>query len=88
MSLSGLAPEHESELEAAGKIICSCAAPEFSRVRRPSLLDKVAIENRLADVLRARVDLSLAKGRKQAVAATAWREAVVALFRATIYLTD
>lgn len=51
---------------------------EFSPGRRLSLLDMVALENRLADVLGARVDLSPAKGLKEPVAARASREAVLA----------
>jgi uncharacterized protein len=51
---------------------------EFSPGRRLSLLDMVAIENRLAEVLGVRVDLSPAKGLKTPVAARASREAVVA----------
>jgi predicted nucleotidyltransferase len=51
---------------------------EFSPGRRLSLLDMVAIENRLAEVLGASVDLSPAKGLKEPVAAKASREAEVA----------
>lgn len=51
---------------------------ELSPGRRLSLLDMVAIENRLADVLGVRVDLSPAKGLKEPVAAKASREAVLA----------
>ena len=51
---------------------------EFSPGRRLSLLDMVAIENRLADVLGVRVDLSPRKGLKEPVAAKALREAVLA----------
>jgi predicted nucleotidyltransferase len=51
---------------------------EFSPGRRLSLLDMVALENRLADVLGARVDLSPAKGLKEPVADKASREAVLA----------
>jgi predicted nucleotidyltransferase len=51
---------------------------EFSPGRRLSLLDMVDIENRLADMLGARVDLSPAKGLKEPVAANASREAVLA----------
>ena len=49
---------------------------EFAPERRLSLLDMVAIENRLADMLGARVDLSPARGLKEPVAAKASREAV------------
>jgi predicted nucleotidyltransferase len=51
---------------------------EFSPGRRLSLLDMVAIENRLTDMLGVRVDLSPAKGLKEPVAARASREAVLA----------
>jgi hypothetical protein len=51
---------------------------EFVPDRRLSLLDMVAIENRLADMLGARVDLSPARGLKEPVAAKASREAVLA----------
>ncbi|MGD0499388.1 MAG: nucleotidyltransferase domain-containing protein [Bryobacteraceae bacterium] len=51
---------------------------EFAPGRRLSLLDMVAIENRLADLLGAHVDLSPAKGLKEPVAAKASREAVLA----------
>lgn len=51
---------------------------EFFPGRRLSLLDMVGIENRLADVLGARVDLSPANRLKEPVAANASREAVLA----------
>ncbi len=51
---------------------------EFAPGRRLSLLDMVAIENRLGDMLGVRVDLSPAKGLKEPVAAKASREAVLA----------
>ncbi|HXR75281.1 MAG TPA: nucleotidyltransferase domain-containing protein [Bryobacteraceae bacterium] len=51
---------------------------EFDPARRLSLLDMVAIENRLADMLGVRVDLSPAKSLKEPVAAKASREAVLA----------
>ena len=51
---------------------------EFAPGRRLSLLDMVAIEDRLADMLGVRVDLSPAKGLKEPVAAKASREAVLA----------
>src|SRR2546425_10973685 len=51
---------------------------EFAPGRRLSLLDMVAIETRLADMLGVRVDLSPAKGLKEPVAAQASREAVLA----------
>ena len=44
---------------------------EFAPGRRLSLLDMVAIESRLADMLGVRVDLSPAKGLKEPVAAKA-----------------
>ncbi len=51
---------------------------QFSPGRRLSLLDMVGLENRLADLLGIRVDLSPAKGLKEPVAAKAAREAVLA----------
>jgi predicted nucleotidyltransferase len=51
---------------------------EFAPGRRLSLLDMVAIEDRLADMLGVRVDLSPVKGLKEPVAAKASREAVLA----------
>jgi predicted nucleotidyltransferase len=51
---------------------------EFAPERRLSLLDMVALENRLAEMLGVRVDLSPAKGLKEPVAAKASREAVLA----------
>jgi uncharacterized protein len=51
---------------------------EFDSSRRLSLLDMVATENRLADMLGVRVDLSPAKSLKDSVAAKASREAVLA----------
>jgi len=51
---------------------------EFDPSRRLSLLHMVAIENRLADMLGVRVDLSPAKSLKHPVAAKASREAVLA----------
>jgi predicted nucleotidyltransferase len=51
---------------------------EFDPSRRLSLLDMVATENRLADMLGVRVDLSPAKSLKDPVAAKASREAVLA----------
>jgi predicted nucleotidyltransferase len=51
---------------------------EFTPGRRLSLLDMVALENRLTEMLGVRVDLSPAKGLKEPVAARAAREAVVA----------
>ena len=51
---------------------------EFDRSRRLSLLDMVAIENRLAEVLGVRVDLSPANTLKEPVRQKAAREAVLA----------
>jgi hypothetical protein len=51
---------------------------EFDPSRRLSVLDMVAIENRLSDMLGVRVDLSPANSLKEPVAATASREAVLA----------
>lgn len=51
---------------------------EFACGRHLSLLDMVAIENRLADMLGVRVDLSPAKGLKEPVAERASRESVLA----------
>jgi uncharacterized protein len=51
---------------------------EFAPGRRLSLLDMVAIENRLTDMLGIQVDLSPAKELKEPVAAKASREAVLA----------
>jgi hypothetical protein len=51
---------------------------EFAPGLRLSLLDMVAIENRLAEMLGVRVDLSPAKGLKEPVAAKASGEAVLA----------
>jgi predicted nucleotidyltransferase len=50
---------------------------EFAPGRRLSLLDMVALENRLADMLGVPVDLS-PKGLKEPVAVRASREAVLA----------
>jgi len=51
---------------------------EFTPGRRLTLLDMVAMEDRLGDMLGVRVDLSPAKGLKEPVAAKAAREAVIA----------
>ena len=51
---------------------------EFAPGRRLSLLDMVAIENRLTDVLGVREDLSPATALKEPVAAKASGEAVLA----------
>ena len=51
---------------------------EFDPGRRLSLVDMVAIENRLTDLLGVRVDLSSAKTLKEPVRNKAKREAVLA----------
>ena len=51
---------------------------EFDPGRRLSLVDMVAIENRLTDLLGVRVDLSPAKTLKEPVRYNAKREAVLA----------
>ena len=51
---------------------------EFAPGRRLTLLDLVAIENRLTDMLGIHVDLSPSKGLKEPVAAKALREALLA----------
>ena len=51
---------------------------EFDPGRRLSLVDMVAIENRLTDLLGVRVDLSPAKTLKEPVRNKAKREAVLA----------
>ena len=51
---------------------------EFEPGRRLSLVDMVAIENRLAELLGVRVDLSPAKTLKEPVCNKAEREAVLA----------
>jgi uncharacterized protein len=51
---------------------------DFAPGRRLSLLHMVAIENRLAEMLGVRVDLSPAKTLKEPVADRASREAVIA----------
>src|SRR5229473_2455838 len=50
---------------------------EFDPGRRLSLLDMVAIEDRLTEMLGIRVDLSPASGLKEPVAAKAAREAIL-----------
>lgn len=51
---------------------------EFDAARRYSLLDRVGLENRLAEMLGARVDLSPAATLKDPVRRKADREAVLA----------
>ena len=85
--------EHETELRAAGVehlllhgsyargtavSELSDVVAEFDPGRRLSLLDMVGIENRLADLLGVRVDLSPANLLKEPVRQNAAREAVLA----------
>lgn len=51
---------------------------EFAPGRRLSLVDMVALENRLAELLGVRVDLSPARHLKEPVAARAARDAILA----------
>jgi len=61
---------------------------EFDPRRRFSLVDMVAIKNRLTDLLGVRVDLSPAKTLKEPVRDKAKREAVPAFSRASLSLAD
>jgi predicted nucleotidyltransferase len=61
---------------------------EFAPERRLSLVDMVAIENRLADMFGVSVDLSPAKGLKEPVATKASREAVLAFREPALSLRD
>src|SRR3954453_21631799 len=61
---------------------------EFYPSHRLSLLDMVAIENQLADLLGVRVDLSPAKSLKAPIAAKASREAVLAFQGPILPLRD
>ena len=86
--------EHRAELEAAGVVHlrlhgsvargeASDASDvdliaEFDAARQYSLLDRVALENRLAEMLGAPVDLSPANTLKNPVRRKAAREAVLA----------
>jgi len=86
--------EHEPELKAAGivhlRLHGSLARgtgaqtsdvdliAEFDASKRLSLLDMVALENRLSDLLGAPVDLSPEHTLKQPIAARAAHEAVLA----------
>jgi uncharacterized protein len=86
--------QKESELKAAGIISLSLfgsvargdASPEsdidlmaeFDPARQFSLLDMVGLENRLADILDARVDLTPAKSLKEHIRDRVTREAILA----------
>jgi uncharacterized protein len=86
--------QNEPELKAAGIIRLSLfgsvargdASPksdidlmaEFDPARQFSLLDMVGLENRLADILGARVDLTSAKSLKEHIRDRVTREAILA----------
>jgi len=76
--------EHAAELKAAGVVHLFRSSSdvdviaEFDPGRRLSLVDMVAIENLLTDLLGVRVDLSPAKTLKEPVRDKARREAVLA----------
>ena len=86
--------EHEPELKAAGVVrLCLFGSvargdasaqsdvdlmAEFDSAREFSLLDRVRLENRLADILGAKVDLAPAKTLKDGIRERAIREAVLA----------
>jgi uncharacterized protein len=86
--------QHQAELEAAGVVhlrvhgsVARGDASDYSDVdliadfdaaRRYSLLDRVALENQLAEMLGARVDLSPVTTLKDPVRRKADREAVLA----------
>jgi predicted nucleotidyltransferase len=86
--------EHELELKAAGIVRLSLfgsvargdATPqsdvdliaEFDAAREFSILDRVRLENRLADLLGVKVDLAPAKALKDGIRERANREAVLA----------
>ena len=86
--------EHQAELEAAGvlhlRLHGSLARgdssgssdvdliADFDAAREYSLLDRVALENRLAEILGAPVELSPAAALKDSVRRKAAREAVLA----------
>jgi predicted nucleotidyltransferase len=86
--------EHEAELKSAGiehlSLFGSKARgedspksdvdlmAEFDAARKFSLLDMVALENRLADILNMPVDLAPAKSLKDGIRERATREAVLA----------
>jgi predicted nucleotidyltransferase len=86
--------EHEAELKSAGiehlSLFGSKARgddspksdvdlmAEFDAARKFSLLDMVALENRLADILNMPVDLAPAQSLKDGIRERATREAVLA----------
>lgn len=86
--------EHEPELKAEGivhlRLFGSLARGEgtpssdvdliadLDRSKRLTLLNMVRLENRLSDLLNAKVDLSLAESLKEVVRARALREAISA----------
>ncbi len=86
--------EHEAELRSAGIVRLSIfgsvargdSSPEsdvdllaeFDPSKEFSLLDMVHLENRLADILGARVDLAPARALKERIRERATREAVLA----------
>jgi len=86
--------EHEPELKAAGIMRLSLFGSvargdgsaesdvdlmaEFDPARELSLLDLVGLENRIADILGVRVDLTSAKALKERVRERVAREAVLA----------
>jgi uncharacterized protein len=85
---------HRAELEAAGVVHLRLHGSvargnastvsdvdliaDFDTSRKYSLLDRVALENRLGDILGVPVDLSPAKALKEPVRQRAVREAVLA----------
>jgi len=87
--------EHESELRAAGIVRLSLFGSvargeataesdvdlmaEFDSRREYSLLDRVRLERRLADMLGVKVDLTPARTLKDGIRERATREAVLAL---------
>ena len=86
--------EHESELKAAGIVRLSLFGSvargeataqsdvdlmaEFDGTREYSLLDRVRLEKRLADMLGVKVDLTSARMLKDGIRERATREAVLA----------
>lgn len=86
--------QHESELKAAGIVGLSLFGSvargeqrpdsdvdlmaEFEASRQFSILEMVHLENRLADILGASVDLAPARSMREPVRERAMREAVVA----------
>jgi uncharacterized protein len=86
--------EHRDELTAAGivhlRVFGSVARgdandssdvdliAEFDNKKKMTLLDMVGLENRLSELLQAKVDLTPAKTMKPRVRATADKEAVLA----------